>query len=582
MTKKIKRAVIYSRVSSKQQVLGESLETQRQECEKYIKSKGWKLIKVYEDAGISGASLEGRDELKSLLNEVGKFDFVVVFRLSRFGRNTTDLLNNVRYLKENGITFVSVRESISFKGAYGQAFLEILSAICQLEKEMIFDRMYEARIAKAERRGIPPFRKAQWPVAREYIENKWVLNKGKANLYRWAAREYLKTDISLNNLCKKLSEKGMKSSPQNLRLTFLTRCNDKYIINFKVPDPEDEDKKIPYPVEIPVPSILSDETISELRKKLTSKFKSWNSDSASKYPLKGYIFCEHCNRTLTGQTQRAKGRKKYHSYYRHPKNPICEAYTYIRCQLIEDSFFKTIFNVLYDKPSFDKAIKGSLPDKKYVQSLKNKRIKLRKELNSVERDIKKLVDSVIKGVLRQETVKEKENELYQRKFQLRNDIVETIMTLRSLPDIKTVQKEADKIRKNLIEKFKSQEHLMSMDYEAKRRLVHWIFRETGETPRKSNLKIKFPKKGIFVRIVDKDFTSYNINGTVLTGSVQWEPGNDSSSYIVLDSDKDVKEVMNNAYNDYKSEHIPEYDGSYPSGAYSHQKGRYRTNSNLPG
>lgn len=108
MSKKIQRAVIYSRVSSKQQVLGESLETQFLECEKHIKAQGWKLVKVYEDAGYSGASIEGRDELIRLLSEVDQFDIVVVYRLSRFGRNTTDLLNNVRHLKNKGTTIISV------------------------------------------------------------------------------------------------------------------------------------------------------------------------------------------------------------------------------------------------------------------------------------------------------------------------------------------------------------------------------------------------------------------------------------------------------------------------------------------
>ena len=167
-------------------------------------------------------------------------------------------------------------------------------------------------------------------------------------------------------------------------------------------------------------------------------------------------------------------------------------------------------------------------------------------------------------------------------MQLCSDFVETNRILRSLPDIKTVQKEADKIRMSLIKRFKSPEHLMSMDYDAKRRLIHWIFRDTDETPRKSNLKIKFPKKGIYVRVVDKDFVSYIIHGTVLNGFVHWEPANDRSVNIILDSDKDIKEVMKNAYNDYKPEYVPEHDGSYPSGAYSHQTGRYRIDSDMPG
>ena len=473
-----------------------------------------------------------------------------------------------------------VRESINFKGAYGQAFLEILAAICQLEKEMIFERMYEARIAKAERRGIPPFGKAQWPVARDYVEGEWILDDEKTGLLRWAAREYLESDISLQILCNKLAEKGMKTSPQNLRMTFLKRCGDKYVMEFKVPDPEDEDKKIPYPVELPVPPILKEETISKLREKLKSKAKSWNSDSASEYPLKGYIFCAHCHKTLTGQTQRARGRKKYHVYYRHRADPDCKAFSYVRAKEFEDSFFKTIFEVFYDKPSFDKAIKDSLPDKSYLESLEKESEQIDKRLKAIQNYLNRLTDLVMKEVLDEEMVKQKKEELFDERGRLRSAFVKTNRILRFLPTIEMAEKEADKIRRKLIKKYKSPEHLKSMDYDAKRRLIHWIFRDTGEAPRKSN-KV-FPKKGIFVKVVDKVSTSYIIHGTILNLFVHYEPSNNRSSYTILDSDKNAKEIKKNAYNDYKSEHIPEYDGSYPAGAYSRQTGRYRTYGDMPG
>jgi predicted site-specific integrase-resolvase len=65
-----KRAVGYIRVSSREQAeKGESLHTQRKTIETYIKSQGWKCTKIYEDAGISGGSMEKRKALQQLLKD---------------------------------------------------------------------------------------------------------------------------------------------------------------------------------------------------------------------------------------------------------------------------------------------------------------------------------------------------------------------------------------------------------------------------------------------------------------------------------------------------------------------------------
>ncbi len=101
-----KRAVGYVRVFSKQQASsGESLTTQRKAIKDFVKSQGWKLGKVYADEGISGGSVKERKDLQQLLEDAQnkKFDVLVIHRLSRFGRNARDLLNNYEQLKEAGV-----------------------------------------------------------------------------------------------------------------------------------------------------------------------------------------------------------------------------------------------------------------------------------------------------------------------------------------------------------------------------------------------------------------------------------------------------------------------------------------------
>ncbi len=129
------RAAGYVRVSSKEQVEGESLSTQRQSIRDYAKQQGWKLVNIYADEGISGGSVKERRALLQCLFDAqeAKFNVLLVHRLSRFGRNARELLNNHSELKKVGIQLRSIKENIDFGSPYGEAMLVMLAAVAQLE-----------------------------------------------------------------------------------------------------------------------------------------------------------------------------------------------------------------------------------------------------------------------------------------------------------------------------------------------------------------------------------------------------------------------------------------------------------------
>src|SRR5512135_3234072 len=87
------KAVGYIRVSTPGQAKdGESLNTQRIAITRFAKSKGWQLIKIYEDRGISGAKAESRPGFMEMMRdaEQKKFSGIVFSRFSRFARNASD------------------------------------------------------------------------------------------------------------------------------------------------------------------------------------------------------------------------------------------------------------------------------------------------------------------------------------------------------------------------------------------------------------------------------------------------------------------------------------------------------------
>jgi site-specific DNA recombinase len=153
------KAIGYVRVSSEKSVDKQSAETQREQIEGYCRTiRHWNLLSIYEEPkAVSGATMD-RPQLRRLLADAessrGKFQVVVVADLSRFGRNTRDLLNNVQLLHDHSIKFASIRESIDDSTPHGKFNLQILASLYELERETIRIRTSENRNALRKKQEI--------------------------------------------------------------------------------------------------------------------------------------------------------------------------------------------------------------------------------------------------------------------------------------------------------------------------------------------------------------------------------------------------------------------------------------------
>lgn len=120
---------------------------------------------VYIDR-ISGKTAE-RPELKNLLEYVRRGDVVIVESISRFARNTRDLLDLVEKLTSKGVEFVSQKEAIDTTTPTGKFMLTVFGAVAELEREYILQRQREG-IAIAKRNGVykgrRPIERPEFPV----------------------------------------------------------------------------------------------------------------------------------------------------------------------------------------------------------------------------------------------------------------------------------------------------------------------------------------------------------------------------------------------------------------------------------
>lgn len=100
---------------------------------------------------VSGKSVEGREELKRMLDFVREGDVVVVESISRLARNTRDLLDIIDKLNNKGVGFVSLKENIDTETPTGRFMLTVFAAVAELEREYTLQRQREGiEIAKSE------------------------------------------------------------------------------------------------------------------------------------------------------------------------------------------------------------------------------------------------------------------------------------------------------------------------------------------------------------------------------------------------------------------------------------------------
>ncbi len=458
------RAAGYVRVSSKEQVEGESLSTQRQSIRDYVKQQGWELTRIYADEGISGGSVKERHALLECLHDarIGMFNLLVIHRLSRFGRNARELLDNEHELQNAGIQLRSIKEGIDFGNRYGKAMLGMFAVMAELERDIIREQMLENRIAKAKK-GVPT--SGEMPIGRTFDRerNAWVLDEEMAGLLRQAAREYLDGG-QLRAIADRLRARNPRF-PKYGRLTFVLaeRCGDTWSLNF-------EGEK---PIAYTVPHILDEDTIRRVRDRLA--FNRRSRDDVRKYVLTGFLWCELCGRALNGQTQISRNRKTSWQYYQHPARCDCKAFHSVPLKPLEDAVFKTIFENIHDEPAFQKAIAQSLPDENLIRNMQEKEKAGERGLKRIDKELDKLVELALRGTLKKQTITAKETSLLASRQTVSAELDELRIKLRSMPDLQRVKQEAETIRRQLLQRFSGKNRLAAMTFEEKKQLLHWLF-----------------------------------------------------------------------------------------------------------
>ena len=126
------KCVIYVRVSTEMQVDGFSLEAQKNVVKRFAEREEMIVLNIYEDAGKSGKSIEGRPAFQKMLEDIKnglEINYILVYKLSRFGRNAADILNSIEFIQSYDINLIATDEGIDSSQTSGKLLISVLSAV---------------------------------------------------------------------------------------------------------------------------------------------------------------------------------------------------------------------------------------------------------------------------------------------------------------------------------------------------------------------------------------------------------------------------------------------------------------------
>lgn len=210
-----KRAVAYVRVSTDMQVDGYSLDAQKASIERYARAHDIEIVKVYKDEGRSGKSIAGREDFISMLNDIESgavtVNYIIVYKLSRFGRNSADVLNSLQQIQLHNVNLICADEGLNSAHAYSKMMLTVLSAVAEVERDNIVEQTMSGRRQKAAEGkwngGFPPY--GYSINADDILE----INEDEAPAVRVIYEKYLE-GTGFNGIAKYLNRQGYNKIPR--------------------------------------------------------------------------------------------------------------------------------------------------------------------------------------------------------------------------------------------------------------------------------------------------------------------------------------------------------------------------------
>ena len=388
MKKTKTKCYLYTRVSTSMQVDGYSLDAQRDKLRKYAEYEDMVVAGEYSDEGFSGKNIQGRHEFQRMLQDIQDckdgVEYVLVFKLSRFGRNAADVLNSLQLMQDFGVNLICVEDGIDSSKDSGKLMISVLSAVAEIERENIRTQTMAGREQKA--------REGKWnggfaPYGYRLEKGELLIAEDEVDVIRTIFDRYIHTNDGVSGVAKYLNRQGfVKKLRQNgtipgFSASFVKSIIDNPVYMGKIAYGRRRTEKkigtrnemhVVEQSEFPVyegkhEAIISEEdwNLAQEKRKINAYRREKVNDPTHAHILSGILKCPCCGKSLYGNIAKAHSKDKKTRYYYYCKNTVTptghECTFRLNIEQMEmNRMVASIISAMVSDPRFANAIKAKI------------------------------------------------------------------------------------------------------------------------------------------------------------------------------------------------------------------------------
>ena len=377
-------AVIYIRVSTKEQTENLSLPTQLRACEEYCRREGFEILERFKEEGESAKTAD-RTELQRLLTycrtHKGRVQFLVVFNLTRFARDKYDHFALRSHLQSLGISLRSATEPIDDTST-GKLMEGVLAAFAQFDNDVRSDRTRAGMRAALELGRWVFLAPLGYMNAPRTVGKSLIPDPERASIVRRIFEEYATGRFTKQQMLQHATAWGLRNRrgrPLSSQAVGTLLRNQLYAGIVDVPEYGVRGKRGDFE------PLLSEDTFYRVQAVMAGRTPSAAPllRGHPDFPLRGFVRCESCGRGLTGSW--SKGRREYYAYYH--CRPGCRAVNVTKGKL--EGRFADELALLQPTPGYMRLLKESV-----LQIWKARKATVREELATAERIAKAIQDKL--------------------------------------------------------------------------------------------------------------------------------------------------------------------------------------------
>lgn len=456
------KCYIYTRVSTTMQVDGYSLDAQKEKLRKYAEFQDMIVAGEYSDEGKSGKSVEGRPEFLKMLRDIESqkddVSFVLVFKLSRFGRNAADVLTSLQRMQDYGVNLICVEDGIDSSKDSGKLMISVLSAVAEIERENILVQTMEGRKQKA--------REGRWnggfaPYGYKLEDGNLLIAEDEAEVIRLIYDKYIHTTMGMSKIAEWLNTNGYKKKKRQnntlefFSVSFVKRILDNPVYYGKIAyGRRHNERKAGTRAEYHIvkqedymlydgihEAIISEEDwhLAQQKREVTGIKQEKTHSLDHEHILSGILVCPVCGAGMYGNVnrKRKKDGSQYRDYFyyqcKHRQNVdghCCDYNKQWSQNEVNDAVAEVICK-LVQNPAFSDAIRKKIGKRIDTEELEKELAAMRKklrQLNSTKDRLGKQIDSLDYEdphfERKVQDLEERQNHIYDEISSLEADIAE--------------------------------------------------------------------------------------------------------------------------------------------------------------